>query len=352
MKHLYLFVRPGQNIMPAKGFRILSMLLVGLFLVNMACNITAAVQNAQSPTQASPTLPVKTALKKATSPPATQTRKSTATKTKSPVATRTLSPTSLPTSTVQPTLTSSPTSRASDTPLPTPTVVDVTVKMKSARILLFEDVAGIYLKRYVQEALDNLGYPYVDVADRLGSFKEQLVSGVQWDLVISASEARSGVRGEFFDYIKSQLDNGGSAILEVWTLNNIVNGKIAPLMMECGVRYQSDWLNPPDSERSVWWLNPDNPVLNQPNKGISLAHPVLYWTGDAGDLISLSNGGDATLLGGTIPTKKTSFGTLAVCMQGRLILQTFSTHDYRENEIVPLWENYIYNTLKARFEGE
>jgi hypothetical protein len=338
--------------MPAKGSRVLSALLISLFLVNMACNITAAVQNAQSQTQASPTPPVKTALKKATLPPATQTRKPTATKTKPPIATRTPSSTPLPTSTVQPTSTSSLTAPASDTPVPTPTVVDVTVKMKSARILLFEDVAGIYLKRYVQEALDNLGYPYVDVADRLGSFKEQLVSGVQWDLVISASEARSGVRGEFFDYIKSKLDSGGSAILEVWTLNNIVNGKIAPLMMECGVRYQSDWLNPPDSERSVWWLNPDNPVLNQPNQGISLAHPVLYWTGDVGDLISLSNGGDATLLGGTIPAKKTSFGTLAVCMQGRLILQTFSTHDYRETEIVPLWENYIYNTLKARFEGK
>jgi len=36
-------------------------------------------------------------------------------------------------------------------------------------------------------------------------------------------------------------------------------------------------------------------------------------------------------------------------MEGRVIIQTFSDHDYHEDQIVALWENYIYNTLKAHF---
>ncbi len=171
--------------------------------------------------------------------------------------------------------------------------MDASPKMKSANILLYEDVSGAYLPRYVKQALDDLGFPYIDVTDHLGDFKEQLLSGTKWDLIISAAEARTGVRGEFFDYINTQLDNGSSAIIEIWTLNSIVNGKIAPLMRKCGVKYQSDWFKPPDTERSAWWLAPDNPVLNRPNKGLSLAHPVIYWSGDIGDLIALSSGGGA-----------------------------------------------------------
>jgi len=40
---------------------------------------------------------------------------------------------------------------------------------------------------------------------------------------------------------------------------------------------------------------------------------------------------------------------LATCYEGRVILQTFSNHDYRYNEIVPLWQNYIHYTLKNHF---
>ena len=109
--------------------------------------------------------------------------------------------------------------------------------MKTAKILLFEDVSGVYLTRYVEQALDDLGLPYVDVADHLGDFKEELFSGTKWDLIISAEEARTGVRGEFFDYIQTQLDSGSSVILEVWALNSIVNGKIGPIVRKCGLKY-------------------------------------------------------------------------------------------------------------------
>jgi len=33
-----------------------------------------------------------------------------------------------------------------------------------------------------------------------------------------------------------------------------------------------------------------------------------------------------------------------------MVLQTFSTHDYRKTDTLNLWENYIYNTLLAHFQ--
>ncbi|HTP02521.1 MAG TPA: hypothetical protein VMJ64_14195 [Anaerolineales bacterium] len=40
---------------------------------------------------------------------------------------------------------------------------------------------------------------------------------------------------------------------------------------------------------------------------------------------------------------------LASCYDGRVILQTFSDHDYRQEEIIALWQNYIHYTLKNHF---
>jgi hypothetical protein len=45
---------------------------------------------------------------------------------------------------------------------------------------------------------------------------------------------------------------------------------------------------------------------------------------------------------------------LATCYQGRVIIQTFSDHDYGQDNqdmgiLVPLWENYIHYTLKNHF---
>ena len=42
-------------------------------------------------------------------------------------------------------------------------------------------------------------------------------------------------------------------------------------------------------------------------------------------------------------------GVLASCMGGRVIIQTFSDHDYRQTEIIPLWQNYIHYTLMNHF---
>ena len=50
-----------------------------------------------------------------------------------------------------------------------------------------------------------------------------------------------------------------------------------------------------------------------------------------------------------LSAKASDQGVLASCYDGRVIIQTFSDHDYDQADIVPLWENYIHYTLKNHF---
>jgi hypothetical protein len=234
-------------------------------------------------------------------------------------------------------------------------------KIKAAKILLFEDTSGnqMGLLRYVKEAMDSGGYAYTDVGSAQGWLKDQLISMKEWDLIIIAAELSGMVpgynklSGEFFTYIKQYLDQGTAVIMELPTLDLIFQGNIRPILDECGVEYQDNWLSP--SSSSVWFLVPEHPVFHQPNEiGPSLRDYQKMWP-DSGDLLKIkyrSNEqvGDALFLAGTRTDKKTSHGTLTTCMGGRLILQTFATHHYNQENIVHLWQNYAYYTLKNHFQ--
>ena len=74
------------------------------------------------------------------------------------------------------------------------------------------------------------------------------------------------------------------------------------------------------------------------------------WYGDAGDLLKLNPGSGAALLGGTQQKEFSSYGLIAECLDGRMIWQTFSTHDYKTQDMINLWQNYIAHTLKARYD--
>jgi hypothetical protein len=263
-----------------------------------------------------------------------------------PESTQAPPPTELPTATSQPTETPQP---AATEPPPTP-APDFDSWLNSAKVLLFEDVSGVPMPRYISEALDAQGIAYVDAKDGIGDFKAQLLSGTDWDLIISGVEARSGVRGEFFDYLNDELDRGASVILEIWDLDELASGKISPLMTRCGIKFQADWWMPPSDSRSIWWLVPDHPVFHEPNEGMSLAHYNIQWQDDAGDLLKKLPGSDATLLAGTLAWEKESHATLATCIGGRFLIQTHSTHDYHREDMVRLWQNYIYFTLKNHFQ--
>jgi hypothetical protein len=225
--------------------------------------------------------------------------------------------------------------------------------LKSARILLFEDMSASRHIRYVKEALDEAGYFYLDVGSAKGWFKTQLLSPVEWDLVIAAAEARRDFGGEFFGYIDDQVARGAGAVIEYYDIDSAPNGKIKPLLDRCGIEFQADWYEP--DLRVFYWLAPDNPVFNQPNQiPNSLRNAERLWFGDLGDLLQIKQrggqpAGDAVLLAGTNALWKNDHGLLVSCVGGRLILQTFSSHEYAMSEMVMLWQNYIYQTLKNHF---
>jgi hypothetical protein len=236
-----------------------------------------------------------------------------------------------------------------DTPAPEP--VNIDTQIQNAKILLYEDAGAAGLKREVMEALDRGGYSYTDVAGEIGRFKTELTSGTKWDLIISAAEARSYVRGEFFDYMNDSLNDGGSVIVETWYLDEIIRGKVSALMDRCGFRLFKDWENPDKDSRSIFWLQPDHPLLAYPNSGISLVHYGPYWeTGDVGDFLMSTSSSNGVLVAGNVSYRKNDYGTIGVCDDGRLIIQTFSSHDYKSADMINLWQNYIYYTLKNHFE--
>jgi len=223
-------------------------------------------------------------------------------------------------------------------------------RIKASKILIFENMSGSREIRYAKEALDEAGYFYLDVGSATGWFKNQLLLNEDWDLIIAAAEARRSFGGEYFEYIHEKVKRGTSTIIEFWDIDDAPLGKIKPLLDDCGIKFQADWYDP--DLRSVFWLQPDHEILNEPNQmNNKLREALPLWRGDIGDLIQLNppnsaEDSDALLLAGTNGLWKDDHGTLAVCMGGRVIFQTFSSHDYSMQDMIALWQNYIYNALK------
>lgn len=236
-----------------------------------------------------------------------------------------------------------------DTPLPSPTP-NYDDMIKNANILLYEDIAGYYnLTRWVRDALNDGGYKYTDVGDAVGNFKAEILSGKKWDLVIAAAESRMGFQGELFEYLADAANKGTAVIIETWYLDYMAAGPISRITGKCGVGFQKNWMNPDRDSRSVIWLNPDHPMLHYPNEGFTLVHYNPYWEGDAGDMMYKKSSGDGEIIAGLYSTEKSRYGTLAVCYEGRVVIMTVSTHDYRKSDMTALWQNMTYYTLKNHF---
>lgn len=226
--------------------------------------------------------------------------------------------------------------------------------LPNAGILLYEDMAGNFnTTRYIKAALDGMGLRYVDVGDALGNYKDQLLSngpgGQGWDLIISGKELRTAVSGEFYTYLNDALNEGSSVIIEEWDLDSIWAGKFSSIMSRCGVEFQSDWRNKPLDEQLLWAVEGGSPIFHYPNEGISLRNPTGYWTGDLGDLLRLSPGSQAVPLWSARTNTRDTYLTAVACLDNRLIIQTYSSHDYGKDRIVRMWQNYIYNALQARY---
>ena len=267
----------------------------------------------------------------------------------------TLPPTVAPTYTAYPTYTTEPVVAATNPPVPTIELkVDMSEKIKNANILVFEDIRGFYdLSPWVTRVTQSMDLNHVtNVGDGLGNFQKEIYSPTKWDLIIISVEVRTNFSGEMFDGVIDRLNDGAAVIIELWHLDRIANGRIAPLMSNCGVSYQRNWERPYNYDPldySMYWLDTSSPIIATPNEVQPLYSSTNYWFTDAGDQIKLASGGNATMLAGLYPKEKSSYGTLASCMDGRMIFQTFATHDYKYEQMIPLWENYIVNTLTAHF---
>ena len=231
------------------------------------------------------------------------------------------------------------------TNIPASPTQDWAARMKNAKILVYENTDERNIGLWIKEALDNLGLTYTHTGSYSGHFMQNLNSGTIYDLIIVGAEDKDIISGEFWDVINTRLIRDKAAlIVEIWYLDREANGPINNIMSKCGIAYRKDY----DLAESIYWWDPTNPIFNQPNTVLPLLHFSRFWSGQTGDQIRLTGGGDATMLAG-LTAKSGQEGVMAVCMQGRVIFQTFSDHDYHESDIVPLWENYIYNTLKAHF---
>lgn len=269
--------------------------------------------------------------------------------------------TPLPTNTPQPTNTVDPqASSGAQAPSGGQTTInqaDFDTWMRSASILLFEDMTGDFtVTRYIQQALDGMGLKqYVDVRDALGIYKTQLLSGgpggAGWDLIISGKELRTAVQGEFYVYINDALNLGSSVIIEEWDMDGIAAGKISTVLSRCGVQFHRDWMDNNIDRHLLFPVDGTHPVHHNPNEGIALTNPSGYWLGsDLGDWMRISPGSSAIPLWTARVNVKDSYLTAVTCLDGRLIIQTYSSHSYGQDRIIRMWQNYIYNTLKARYE--
>lgn len=229
--------------------------------------------------------------------------------------------------------------------VPQPTATqDLQARIKTAKVLAYEDSMAVPLVPWVRPTLDMMGLNTTYTAD-IGDLMSYLNSGTKWDLIIIAAEARGDVQGEFFDVITPKVVNDKTAlILEMWYLSDIANGRIAQLTSKCGIRF---W-RIRDEVESIYTLKPEHPVFTTPNSSFGLTNYWGFWEDKGGDYVNVS-GGDAQILAGGFPSRSSEYGLITTCIEGRVIIQTFSDHDYHREDIQALWENYITWVLTNHF---
>ncbi|HEY9153008.1 MAG TPA: hypothetical protein VIN60_09010 [Anaerolineales bacterium] len=245
----------------------------------------------------------------------------------------------------QPTI-QQPTNPPAATAIPPTPTQDVESKIKTAKILVYENTDERGIGMWVKDALNGMGLNYTDVGSYSGHFMEYLNSGIHYDLIIVDAEDKDIITGEFWDVINTRLARDKAALIaEVWYLGNESYGPLGSILGVCGIRYVRDM---PLDDSIYWWV-PTHPIFNEPNVVLPLIHFNRYWANNAGDKITLGSGGDATILAGLSASPSNDEGVLATCYQGRVIIETFSDHDYHQADIIALWQNYIHYTLKNHF---
>jgi hypothetical protein len=237
---------------------------------------------------------------------------------------------------------------AAPTAIPAAPTEDIEAKIKNAKVLVYENTDERGIGMWVQDALDSMGMKYTQTGSYSGTFMQNLDSSIKWDLLIVDAEDKDIISGEFWDVINTRLTRDKVAMIaEIWYLDTEANGPIAKILGGCGIRFRTDL----PVDESVYWWAPEHPIFNEPNTVMPLLHYYTFWSNQAGDKIMQAAGGDATMLAGLSARQSSGEGVLATCYGGRVVIQTFSDHDYHQADIIPLWQNYIHYTLKNHFEA-
>lgn len=237
---------------------------------------------------------------------------------------------------------------------PTPTAVDMKELIRNAKVLVYEDTRSTTnMVPYVHRALGNLGITNAtEVGDATGNFQTDIYSATKWDLIIVAAEVHTAFKGEMFDGIVEQMDKGTGVVIELWYLDKIANGKIAPIMQRCGLSWQQNLTRGPGYDPfnySFVWIDPSDPLLSNPNIAQPPSYPYPFWSGDVGDLIMLKPDSTSKLIAGIYRDNPQAYGVIASCLDGRVYIQTICSHDYIQANMIALWENYITNALTNHF---
>ena len=229
----------------------------------------------------------------------------------------------------------------------TPGETDYSERIKNAKILLYEDTNELGIGQVIEEPLKRMGLKYTSTLDYSGDFMANLASGTKWDLIIVGAENHNAIQGEFWDVLLEQSYKKTAIIAEVWYMDILGAGKMRNFTSECGISYDTNW----DLAESIYWVKPDHTIFNEPNVVLPLLHYNRYWTSNAGDRVRLRSTGDAEIVAGLFKNDSKKDGMITVCMEGRTVFQTFCNHDFRQNEIMDLWENYITYTLTNHFKA-
>jgi hypothetical protein len=349
--------------------RLLIFLFVVLFSIGLAACDVLKAQNAAAPKGvvdpstestlvAISVLQTQLAAPSVTPLPPTGTPTNVPTETSVPPSTATLAPTEtatlLPPPTDTPTLVPTATSTATNTAVP-----GLNDRIKAANILIYEDLGNANLVPRISRAIDLLnlsGGKVVNTHNNLPSFITNLNSPVAWDLVIVDAESRDiihlGSLGVYNQVVR-HVENGGAFILETWNLDEDSSDLASYVEDKCAIRVEKNWVRLEGSNNiadfALYNLNQGVPVFDSPYKINLPMLPSVYWNGDVGDLMSKNPGSKALFATGLTSHDPSRYGLVTSCDEGRLILQTFSTHDYRLFETTELWANYIHYVLANRF---
>jgi len=297
---------------------------------------------------------------------------STPTETETPTVTQTASPeptltdTPAPTDTPVPTLTDTATPEMSfptalpgmATKDPVAKTQDMQSRIKTANILVFEDVSDggeTELVGRIDRVIEYMGITggkVVNAHERAATFERFLKDGTPWDLIIIANESRRSFNTNLISLTIPFLKQKTALIVEAWNLDEDYNTGASFIMDYCGIRVEKNWYRSEDykPEQFLFYNFAQNePLFFYPNRINIPVRPTAYWMGDVGDLMNLYPGSRSRFAGGLISNDPSRYGIITVCDEGRVIVQTFSTHDYSYWDTITLWENYITHVLSNHF---